>query len=195
MAAAASLFVVAHLIAAEMDRTGTQAATAPQTVAEVTKEDTPAKIRPVVAIVEAQPTPEEVEESAEEDYYREDIPLPRVEQEYLHNAAEEFGVDYYIMVALIDRETRFQNIYGDGGNAYGYCQIWPKWWSGLMAEIGAEDLNDPQDNFRTAAAILAQNMERFGDIESALTAYNTGASGKSEYATNVLTLAEKWRDG
>ena len=131
----------------------------------------------------------------EQGYYREDIPLPFLEQDFLHTAADEFGIDYYIMVALIDRETDFRNITGDNGRAYGYCQIWPKWWSGLMAEIGAEDLNEPYDNFRTAAAILARHMKNYGSIEDALTAYNTGGPGRSQYATDVMTTAEKWRNG
>lgn len=127
-------------------------------------------------------------------YYREDIPLTFLEQDYLHTASREFGIDYYVMVALIERETNFRNITGDKGNAYGYCQIWPKWWAGLMAEIGAEDLMEPYDNFRVAAAILSQHVERYGTIEKALTAYNTGKPGKSEYSRDVLANAEKWRN-
>ena len=129
----------------------------------------------------------------EQGYYRADIPLTYLEQDVLHTAADEFGVDYFVMVALIERETNFRNIPGDGGNAYGYCQIWPKWWSELMAEIGADDLNEPFDNFRTAAAILAHYTERHGSIRDALTAYNSGNPGVSKYATAILTYAEKWR--
>ena len=128
-------------------------------------------------------------------YFRDDIPLSYIEQDYLHTAASEFGVDYYVMVALIERETNFQNIYGDGGNAYGYCQIWPKWWSGLMAEIGAEDLNKPYDNFRTACAILAHLTDYYGSTRDALTHYNTGSPGESEYAKTILERSEVWRNG
>ena len=130
----------------------------------------------------------------EQGYYRDDIPLTYLEQDYLHTAADEFGVDYHIMVALIEQETDFRNIFGDGGNAYGYCQIWPKWWGGLMVDIGTDDLTDPYDNFRTAAAILNHLTAEYGDIENALTYYNTGAPGKSEYASEILANAEKWRE-
>lgn len=128
-------------------------------------------------------------------YFREDIPIPYAEQDFLHTAAEEFGVDYHLMLGLIERETNFRNIPGDGGNAYGYCQVWPKWWSGLMEEIGAEDLNDPYDNFRTACAIVAHLTEKHGSTERALTAYNSGKPGQSAYASAVLANAEKWRAG
>lgn len=204
LAVALTLFVGACFIVAETDKTDAQAAVAPTTKTEVS-EDIPEEDEAVVsADVDEGLTAEEeetirmeaerIEETLiEQGYYRDDIPLSYLEQDFLHAAADEFGIDYYIMVALIERETRFNNIYGDGGNAYGYCQIWPKWWSGLMAEIGAEDLNEPQDNFRTAAAILAQHLERYGSMRDALTAYNTGRPGESEYASEVLANAEKWR--
>ena len=130
----------------------------------------------------------------EQGYFREDIPLTYLEQDYLHTAADEFGIDYYIMVALVDKETDFKNTVGDDGNAFGYGQVWPKWWSGLMEEIGAEDLMDPRDNFRTACAIVASLTADYGDIENALTYYNTGHPGESEYASDILANAEKWRE-
>ena len=129
----------------------------------------------------------------EQGYYRDDIPLTYLEQDFLHTAADEFGVDYFTMVALIERETNFRNIPGDGGSSTGYCQIQKRWWSDLMEEIGVDDLTNPYDNFRTAAAILAQHLERYGTMRDALTAYNSGSPGNSKYATAILANAEKWR--
>ena len=131
----------------------------------------------------------------ERGYLREDIPLSYTEQDLLHTAADEFGVDYYLMVALIERETDFRNIYGDGGAAYGYCQIWPLWWADLMEEIGVDDLNDPYDNFRAGCAILSLLIERHGSVEYALTAYNRGTPGESEYSKEIMERAEVWRNG
>lgn len=128
-------------------------------------------------------------------YFRDDVPLSYAEQDYLHTAAEEFGVDYHLMLGLIERETNFRNIPGDGGDSAGYCQIQRKWWSGLMEEIGADDLNDPYDNFRTACAIVAHLTDKHGTTERALTAYNSGKPGQSRYASAVLANAEKWRAG
>ena len=129
----------------------------------------------------------------EADIYRAAIPLSIDEQFALYNAAQEFGVDYFLMIALIHRETNFRNIPGDGGDSIGYAQVQRKWWSGLMEEIGAKDLTVPEDNFRTACAILASLTERYGNIEDALTAYNRGKPGSSEYATAIMMNAENWR--
>lgn len=129
------------------------------------------------------------------DFYHEDIPLRYAEQRDLYEASEEFGVDYYTMLGLIERETNFRNIYGDNGNASGYCQIWLKWWSEKMQDIGASDLNIPEDNFRTACAIVRELTDRYGSTAGALTAYNTGSYNgtATEYAKSVMAKAEKWR--
>ena len=126
-------------------------------------------------------------------YFREDLPLTYQEQDFLQSACEEFGVEYPLMLALIERETRFQNVAGDGGDSMGYCQIQERWWGWLMAEIGAEDLTDPQDNFRTGCAIMSYLSGKYGNTRDALSAYNTGSPGKTEYASAVLEAAENWR--
>lgn len=135
-----------------------------------------------------------VREIEKNDIYLE-IPLSDELQDRLYDACEEFGVDFYVMVALIDRETNFHNVIGDNGESYGYCQIQPRWWSGLMEDIGAEDLCIPQDNFRTACAILSQLTDRYGSVEGALVAYNQGyyRGTSTLYSRCVLEKAESYR--
>lgn len=130
----------------------------------------------------------------EQGYFRNDVPLTFEEQDYLQTACAEFGVEYDLMLSLIYRETRFQNIAGDSGDSIGYCQIQPRWWSGLMEEIGAEDLMEPQDNFRTACAIVAQLTEKYGNVRDALSAYNTGSPGYTEYAATVMAGMGGWKN-
>ena len=147
---------------------------------------------------EATATTEQTTETVTEpdtDFYIDTIPLGYAEQKALYEASNEFGVDYFTMLGLIERETNFRNIYGDGGRAYGYCQVWPKWWSGKMQDIGANDLNVPEDNFRTACAIVRELTDRYGSLAGALTAYNTGSFDGvvAKYATTVMSNAEKWR--
>lgn len=144
------------------------------------------------------PTVREVEvtEVAEEvEAYSEEIPLTAEEQKSLRSASDEFGIDYYTMLGLIEKETNFRNVSGDGGKASGYCQIWRVYWKDLMDEIGARDLNVPEDNFRTACAIMRELTDRYGSVAGALTAYNKGSydGTVSRYATVVMENAEKWR--
>lgn len=205
LAAAMVVFTSACLVVNAMDESSDSVASALQIVAEVSV-DIPEEIKPVVsAEVDEGLTAEEKETIRTEDerieaalleqgYYRDDIPLTYLEQDFLHTAADEFGIDYYVMVALIEKETNFRNITGDGGSSTGYCQIQKRWWGDLMEEIGAEDLTQPYDNFRTAAAILAQHLERYGTMQDALTCYNTGKPGRSQYASDILARAEHWRE-
>lgn len=133
-------------------------------------------------------------EKTEKDYLL-DIPLTEELQDELYEASQEFGVDYYTMIALIERETNFRNVFGDGGDSYGYCQIQPKWWDELMTEIGVTDLNVPEDNFRTACAIVAELTEKHQSIEGALVAYNQGSyNGRgTAYSRAIMANAENYR--
>ena len=151
-----------------------------------------------IPIEETEIVPEVIPEVVPEepiDEYEADVPLTYQEQRELREAAEEFGIDYDLVLGLIEQETEFRNIPGDGGEAYGYCQVWLKWWSGKMQEIGATDLNVPKDNFRTACAIMRELTDRYGSYAGALTAYNKGSFDGvvANYATTVLQNAEKWK--
>lgn len=138
---------------------------------------------------------------AAEDYayipfpFSEGVPLSYEEQEALYGACEEFSMDYPLMLALIERETHFKNEIGDGGNSYGYCQIQPRWWSKTAESIGVTDLMEPEGNFRTGCAILTHLLDVYGcgNLTDALTAYNSGHGGASEYARDVLEKQEKWQ--
>ena len=122
----------------------------------------------------------------EDGYLRDDLPLDYETQMLLYGACLEFRVDYDLALAVIEQETGYRNLTGDGGESAGYMQIQRKWWSGLMDEIGTEDLNRPEDNFRTGCAILRQLLDKYGNTEDALTAYNSGRPGSSRYSRSVL---------
>lgn len=141
------------------------------------------------------------DEPAAEEYayisfpFSEAVPLSYEEQEALYGACEEFSVDYPLMLALIERETHFKNEIGDGGKSYGFCQIQPRWWSETAESIGVTDLMEPEGNFRTGCAILTHLLDVYGcgNLTDALTAYNTGHGGASEYARDVLEKQGKWQ--
>lgn len=124
------------------------------------------------------------------EWYKEDIPLEPELQKALWDACQEFGVEYPLALAVIEQETQFRSFVGDGGNSLGYMQIQPRWWNELMEQIGATDLTDPTDNFRTGCAILRELLNQYGgSVTDALTAYNTGHPGRSAYADEVLRRA------
>ena len=120
----------------------------------------------------------------------------------LFNAAEAFDIWYPLAVAMVDVETSFRNVAGDGGASIGYLQVNGTLHTDLMEQVGATDLWVPRDNFRTGLAYLAQQMERTDTVHKALMAYNMGPSGaaavwergiyESEYSQKVMERAEYW---
>jgi soluble lytic murein transglycosylase-like protein len=126
--------------------------------------------------------------------YWEEIPLEADEQVILLNACEEFGVPFSLALGVMEQESRFTMVSGDGGNAAGYFQVWEKWWATLMEEIGVNDLSDPEQNIRTGCAVLGQLLTRYGNERDALSAYNTGKPGATKYATEVLGRMAGWEE-
>ena len=158
---------------------------------ETKEQPRPATVTVMDTKVETSPLPDDggfsgPDPMVEDGYLRDDLPLDYETQMLLYGACLEFQVDYDLALAVIEQETGYRNLTGDGGESAGYMQIQRKWWSGLMDEIGAEDLNQPEDNFRTGCAILRQLLDKYGNTEDALTAYNSGRPGSSRYSRSVL---------
>ena len=128
----------------------------------------------------------------EDTYLRDDIPLDYATQMLLYGACLEFEVPYELALAVIEQETNFRNVTGDDGASVGFMQIQERWWSGLMEEIGARDLTDPEDNFRTGCSIIRKLMDKHGSVEDALTAYNRGKPGQSKYSRDVMERMQKY---
>lgn len=126
-------------------------------------------------------------------YFNESIPLTYEEQALLHSACDEFDVPFPLMVAMIQKETMFMNVSGDSGDSEGYLQIQKKWCKREMEEIGATDLMNPVDNFRTGCKLMHDNMVLYS-LEDSLTKYNSGHTGESSYAKDVMYLFNFWSE-
>ena len=118
-------------------------------------------------------------------YFREDVPLDGDTQALLHAACDESGIPYELALAVIEQETGFRNVTGDDGASCGYMQIQEKWHRDRMARLGVTDLMDPFGNFRVGCDFLAELLDQYS-LEEALTAYNSGRPGKSQYADSVI---------
>lgn len=123
---------------------------------------------------------------------RSDVPLEAEEQRALYASCDEFGVPYEVALAVIKQETNFRNVTGDNGNSYGYMQIQPRWHQSRMERLGVTDLMDAESNFRVGCDYLAELLSKH-TVEEALTAYNSGSAGQSEYATSVMGYMEEYR--
>ena len=152
----------------------------PVIITEETQPVLAARLMPV-----ADAAQDDLDPMIEDTYLRDDIPLDYETQMLLYGACLEFGVDYDLALAVIEQETNFKNIMGDGGSAYGYFQIWPKWHIDRMAELGVTDLNDPESNFRVGCHFLRECIDKYG-VERGLGYYNSGKAVVTRYSRSVL---------
>lgn len=140
---------------------------------------------------EPKPEPEPVTEPEKEavpmefDPVRDDIPLDAETQRLLFQACGETGIVYELALAVVWQETDFRNVIGDGGDSLGYMQVQPRWHEERMERLGVTDLMDPYSNFLVGCDFLAELFSKY-DIRDALTKYNSGKSGNSQYARDVL---------
>ncbi len=180
------------------------------TDAEVHEEEPPTEVEAVLAseppVIIHKPEPEpvvavEVElppqatEQIDVDPTRDDIPLDKDTQVLLYEACGETGVPFELALAVIWKETRFQNLIGDDGSSAGYMQVQERFHWDRMERLGVTDLTDPYGNFLVGCDYLAEMVDRDRGVEWALMAYNGGpsyannmakAEKVSQYATDVL---------
>lgn len=154
------------------------------------------EVEPVMAAMPFPATetaPAGLDPMVEDTYLRDDVPLSYELQAALYGACLEFEVEYPLALAMLERETQFENTKGDGGNAYGYFQVWPYWHKDRMAELGVTDLMEPEGNFRVAMHFMRELLDRYGNLEDALCYYNSGEPGGNQYSRSVLASVENWR--
>ena len=138
-----------------------------------------------VVTVQTIPEPEVEAAPAEYDPVRDDVPMDAETQRLLYQACGETGIRYELALAVIWQETDFRNVVGDGGESFGYMQVQPQWHGERMERLGVTDLADPYGNFLVGLDFLAELLETH-ELTDALTRYNSGRTGDSQYARDVL---------
>lgn len=118
-------------------------------------------------------------------YYRVDVPLSYELQDILHVYCNTFGVDYNLVLGLIQLESSFDSTAVSSANCYGLMQLNPKYFP--------SNLND-SDNLYYGVKYLSECIERYdGNIMAGLRAYNRGYDdGARGYSNTVIEYAEKF---
>lgn len=110
--------------------------------------------------------------------------LPEVVQVYLWRICKDYNVDYSVVLALIERESKYKwDATGDGGESKGYMQINEKWHIERMEKVGATDLYNPYHNVRVGVDFLSEIVEKYGSsgYNCILMVYNMGESTAKKY--------------
>ena len=123
-----------------------------------------------------------------------DVPLEEDLQIHIISTCEEKHIDPAIVMAMAYKESTYRtDAVGDGGRSYGLLQVQPRWHYERMQRLGCTDLLDPYQNVTVAVDYLAEQIDRYGDLEKGLTAYNAGSYNGTvtKYARSVIDMAEE----
>lgn len=153
-------------------------------------------------VITPSPTPEP-EEDPEPQVRFYDIPLSRELQEYTFRLCEENGLDYEMVLALMDQESDYREKAISKTNDYGIMQINEVNHEWLKEELGIDDFLEAKQNIRAGIRILAELTAKYEDPHLVLMAYNCGESGAkrlwkqgkttSEYSRSIMARAEELR--
>lgn len=88
----------------------------------------------------------------------------------IYIAAKQYSIDPLLLTAVVKQESQFVATAISPAGAMGLGQLMPP----TAATCGITDPFDPIQNLDCAAMVLRENLDRFGNIELALAAYNAG---------------------
>jgi soluble lytic murein transglycosylase-like protein len=93
------------------------------------------------------------------------------------DAAAREGIDPRLLKAVVRAESGFNPNAVSPAGAQGLAQLMPS----TAAALGVADPLDPRQNLSGGARYLRQQLDRFGDVEHALAAYNAGPAAVTRY--------------
>lgn len=117
----------------------------------------------------------------------------------IDHAAHSAGIDPMLLAAVVRAESGFDPNALSSAGAIGLTQLMPA----TAGDLGV-DPHDPIENLRGGATYLREMLDRFGDIPTALAAYNAGPGRVSQaggipdipettqYVDRVLTYYEQY---
>ena len=113
------------------------------------------------------------------DFMRYGGTFPLCLQAYTYVKCREYGVDYALILAMIETESSYKpGAVSYDGKCKGFMQINPGFHADRMERIGAADLFNPYDNIAVGVDFISELLHKYdGNTLKALAAYNMGATG------------------
>lgn len=115
--------------------------------------------------------------------------LPIQYAEYVEAASTEFGLDKFLVYAIISTESGFDPEARSSAGAVGLMQLLPdtaRWIAEKYSlSVNPEALTDPETNIRLGCCYFSYLLSRFnGSTDLAITAYNGGEGNVSQWLQN-----------
>lgn len=122
--------------------------------------------------------------------------FPEKMQCYTYILCKQYGVDYSLVVALIERESSYVfDKVGDDGNSVGYMQIYESAHTDRMERLNCTNLKNPYQNVKVGIDYLAELIEKYGTVQDALAAYNYGERGARTHLWNNGIYVYSYNEG
>lgn len=97
--------------------------------------------------------------------------------DFIRSAAETYRLPENLIASVIKQESNFNSSAVSRAGAMGLMQLMP----GTARLLGVTDGFDPEQNIMGGAKYLRQMLDQFGNIETALAAYNAGPGNVRKY--------------
>ena len=108
----------------------------------------------------------------------EPVPPEHAYDEFIREAAREYGVDAVLIRSVMQTESAFDAMAVSRAGALGLMQLMPE----VATEMGVEDPFDPRQNIMGGAKYLRRLLDLHrGRVRLALASYNAGAGNVSQY--------------
>lgn len=128
-----------------------------------------------------------------------DTELPELYQVHCKQIGQEYNICPELLMAIIEQESGGNPDAVGAAGEIGLMQIYPKYHSDRMEELGVYSLYAPKSNILVGADYLAELFEEYGDLGTVLMVYNgvsdaeeLGAKGEyTEYAEKIMERSEQ----
>ncbi len=105
------------------------------------------------------------------------VPLDVSLQKEIYAISKQYGIDYTLLMAIIQQESRFDVYAKSDAGDWGLMQINHVNHANLSVTLGIHDFLDPYDNVRAGAYMLRDLFDKYGDVHKVLMAYQMGETG------------------
>ncbi|MEG2348772.1 MAG: G5 domain-containing protein [Clostridia bacterium] len=111
------------------------------------------------------------------------IKLPVEQQRFAYNLCKQYGIQYELFLAVMYKESGFNQYALGGGNSYGLCQIHISNHANLRKKLGVTDFYNPYDNMTAGAYLLSAYFNSARKMVS-------GDASVEAYALNSYNMGE-----